>query len=504
MVSLVTAGLTVCLIYVLHKLVELRRLANSIGLPRFPLVSLGKHHIWEGKWNDAARFGWDVYSSVALLPPKGQISLYIADADVVQEVTGSRARFPKPVWMYSSLSFFGRNIVASEFEEWKKYRKLSAPSFSERNNKLVWDETVRIMLDLFDNVWQDRNVIAVDHCVDITLPIALFVIGVAGFGRRVSWKDDQVVPPGHRMTFKDALHVVSMNIFTRLIVPNWAMGFTKKTRELGQAFDELELYMDDMIRERRSGAVREERHDLFSSLMDAADDVNGEGGAGTLSDMDLKGNIFIFMLAGHETAAHTLAFTFGLLALYPQEQEVLYQQIMSIIPDGRTPTYEEMNLFTRSMAVFYETLRMFPPAPNMPKYSAEDTTLTFSNSEGERRTVPVPAGTNLLVNAPALHYNPRYWHDPYAFDPSRFLKPDWPREAFVPFSQGARACLGRRFFETEGIAVLTMLVSRYKIELADEPEFSSETFEQRKARLLRTRAGLTMTPIRLPLVFKRR
>jgi cytochrome P450 len=85
------------------------------------------------------------------------------------------------------LRIFGSNIIASEGEEWKKIRKIAAPAFSavnirrislplsecdhQRNNKLVWDETIRIMEDLFDNVWGDRSEIVVDHCVEITLPV---------------------------------------------------------------------------------------------------------------------------------------------------------------------------------------------------------------------------------------------------------------------------------------------------------------------------------------------
>jgi hypothetical protein len=85
------------------------------------------------------------------------------------------------------LTVFGANIVASEGEEWKKYRKIAAPAFSEvcpecypssfseypcqKNNKLVWDETIQIMVDMFDNVWGDKSEVAVDHCVDITLPV---------------------------------------------------------------------------------------------------------------------------------------------------------------------------------------------------------------------------------------------------------------------------------------------------------------------------------------------
>jgi len=87
--------------------------------------------------------------------------------------------------------------------------------------------------------------------------------------------------------------------------------------------------------------------------------------------------------------------------------------------------------------------------------------------------------------------------------PERFLG-DWPRDAFIPFSQGARACLGRRFFETEGIAIMTMLVSKYKISVKEEPEFTGETFEERYARITAFKQGLTTAPVRVPLVFKRR
>ena len=142
------------------------------------------------------------------------------------------------------LTFFGGNIVSSEGERWKRYRKIAAPAFSEvgvshhdspapqrltmcfaqRNNKLVWDETLLIMQDLFDNVWGNTPEVVVEHAVDITLPvrtlsppsvdeahtdaarrmaqIALFVIGVAGFGRRMGWREDEVLPAGHQMTFK--------------------------------------------------------------------------------------------------------------------------------------------------------------------------------------------------------------------------------------------------------------------------------------------------------------
>ncbi|KAF8811211.1 cytochrome P450 [Phlegmacium glaucopus] len=468
-------------------------------LPKIPGVSLGRHYLFVEKHKFFESAGWDICALISILPNSGT-TLLLADAAAVKEVISSRARFPKPVEHYTALSFYGPNIVVSEGEEWKKYRKISAPAFSDRNNKLVWEETVKIMQSLFNDLWKDQDIISVDHCLDITLPIALFVIGSAGFGRSVSWKEeDTIIPPGHTMSYKEALHVVTTDFIIKLLAPSWALGLTARLQKVKLAFEELHTYVAEMIRERESAVEKTERHDLFSSLLQANDD---DFGLPTLSENELIANIYIFLVAGHETTAHTLCFAFALLALYPDEQEKLFEHINSVT-NGRLPTYAEMPLLTRSTAVINETLRMFPPVLGIPKVSAEDTGLMTSNIHGERTTVPVPKGTRIIIDTPGIHYNPRYWKDPHTFNPSRFLT-DWPRDAFLPFSSGARACIGRKFAETEGIAALTMLVSQFKITIKEEPQFAAETFEQRKARLLSARAGLTLTPVRVPLVFTRR
>lgn len=85
----------------------------------------------------------------------------------------------------------------------------------------------------------------------------------------------------------------------------------------------------------------------------------------------------------------------------------------------------------------------------------------------------------------------RYWEDPYAFKPSRFLG-DWPRDAFLPFSGGARSCLGRRFSETEGVAILTYIIKHFRVDVLEEPQYAGETFEQRKTRLLKCKSAITL------------
>ncbi|OAX42462.1 cytochrome P450 [Rhizopogon vinicolor AM-OR11-026] len=511
---------SVAALRVVQSFLDLRRLLRSINylpgyrtilgsttilgnvLPQTPLLTLGHDHSWRLKHAPFAERGLDIISAVSFWPNVIGI-LWIADAQTIKDIVRSRGRFPKPLDLYASLSSFGKNIVVSEGDEWKRYRKIVAPMFSDKNNRLVWDATMQVMLELFDTVWEGKDEVVIDHCVDLTQPLALFVIGAAGFGRPISWKEDSVIPSGHQMTFRDALHATLQGIVIKVLVPTWAMGFTKGFRHTRLAFDELQRYLTEMIQERKGSERKEDDHDLLSRLLAANDDENLSEGEVKLSDSELIGNIFILMVAGHETTAHSLAFALALLALHPDKQEELYQHIKRVLPDGRIPTYDDMPSLGYSSAVFNEALRMFPPANSVPKSSAENTTFTVTDVDGMKRTVTVPQGIILTLDITGLHYNPKYWEDPYTFKPERFLG-DWNRDAFLPFSAGYRACVGRKFSETEAAAVLTILISRYTVSIKDEPQFAGETHEQHKARILDARSVLTLAPTRLPLVFKRR
>ncbi|KAF8182524.1 cytochrome P450 [Pholiota molesta] len=210
------------------------------------------------------------------------------------------------------------------------------------------------------------------------------------------------------------------------------MRLTETLRRTDRAFDELRRHIVEMIHERQA-EEKAERHELLGQFLEAND--NNLDVTALTSNL---GNIYIFLVAGHETTAHTLCFAFGLLGLYPDEQQKLYEHIKSVLVNDADPV------------------------TGIPKFSAEDTTLTTSNIHGDTLTVPVSKGTQVTLKVAALRYNPRYWEDPHTFKPSRFIE-DWPRDDFIPFSAGSRACLGRKVFETESIATVTVLVSRYRI-----------------------------------------
>ncbi|KIP01931.1 hypothetical protein PHLGIDRAFT_320485 [Phlebiopsis gigantea 11061_1 CR5-6] len=451
-------------------------------------------YVWSVKYDAFTRNGrgHDIFAIVSFLPGLSAYYL-ISDTAIVKEITHNRTRFPKDTAVYKFLAALGNNILVAEGDQWKHYRKLSATAFSEKNNRLVWDESWRIMNELLNQRWGALREAHVEDVLNLTSQISLQVMGAAGFGRNISWNDDDIVQGQHQLTFKQSLEAATSNVLLRMVLPKWVykLQFINRVKEIKLAFDELEIYIHEMIDSRLNAAEKNARYDLLTALIDA-----NEGDR--LSHGELLSHVLIFQLAGYETTAHSLSFTLALLALHPEAQEKLFRHIVDTWDGCRVPGYRQVEKLSYCKAVIYETLRMFPLTVN------EDTTLTSRNTLGDEVIIPVLKGSQVGVDVVGLHYNPRYWPEPHTFNPDRFLG-EWNREAFMPYSLGPRSCLGRNFFEAEAIAILTSLVRNFKIAVRDEPRFATESWEERKNRILQVNTdGISLCPGKISLTLTRR
>ncbi|KIM26472.1 hypothetical protein M408DRAFT_193558 [Serendipita vermifera MAFF 305830] len=423
-------------------------------------------------------------------------------------MTTNKGEFVKPVEMYIAASLYGPNLVASESDEWKRHRKIAAPSFSERNNRLVYDETTRITTEIFES-WSNKGggeTVKVDNALTLTSKLALMVISAAGFGMRSGWEDAEEPPTGHKMTFPTAMSTVLSNFVIRLVFSDTMLNLWQGGRKVATAFKELHVYMREMIEERRQSAAAESdsQADLFTNLINGTSLEEEEKDGDGLTDEELMGNVFIFLFAGHETTAHSIAFTLALLATHQDIQEKAFGELRSIVPEGEIPTYAHVVKWSYGLACIYESLRLYSPVVAFPKKAAHDTVVaTYSADEKNTPiTVPIPKGSGIMINVVGLHYNPKYWDEPEVFRPERFLG-DYNRDAFMPFAAGPRACIGRRFSEVEAITVLAHLLLNYRFK--PTPLNDAETPAEMKERLLRWRQGaLTMGPEKVPLTFTRR
>jgi cytochrome P450 len=253
--------------------------------------------------------------------------------------------------------------------------------------------------------------------------------------------------------------------------------------------------------------------DILGQLIKGQDDKNAKLTSGvTLTDSEVMGNLFVFMMAGHETTANSIHFCLLFLALNPGTQKKVHQELDSVFQHRPIPKRDydrDLSPLLSGMlgAVLNEQLRLVAPVVNIPKYvGAVPQKLTVQN-----KVVCVPAKTMIRLCVPAVHRNPAFWphgppkdseasffppgsadNDLEEFKPERWFKTDNmketdftgtthhntedalpgpsklyvpPRGAYIPFSDGPRACLGRRFAQVEVMAALAVIFSQYSIEL---------------------------------------
>jgi cytochrome P450 len=178
-------------------------------------------------------------SDVFITASPGKLVAFVADAEVVTQITTRRADFPKPLEMYRRLDIYGKNLVSTEGSDWRMHRKMVAPSFGERNNELVFSETLHNTQSLL-RLWTDKAKSTIKH-LDVasdTMRWALYIISGAGFNVRVTWpheenddkgevvkpNEDSVlmgshVPPNHEMSYREALSELLHNIMWTMIGP---------------------------------------------------------------------------------------------------------------------------------------------------------------------------------------------------------------------------------------------------------------------------------------------
>ncbi|KXN80680.1 Cytochrome P450 4d8, partial [Leucoagaricus sp. SymC.cos] len=418
---------------------------------------------------------------------------------------------------------WGMNLIGADGDIWRKHRRIMGPAFGNSLYEYVWKESVQTFKEMVSSDgWLNKKSVEVPAVQRITfkvwslpldsIPIpesslprsqyTLFIIGKCAFGLPFTWSEPPTAPDG-TMSLQEALRLSNETFLTRVLTPKWAFKLPiASLRRAKQVNDQLSGFMHQQIEERRQevrdGTIK--RDDVFTRLVQANEDEESKY---RLADDELIGNVFVMLFAGHETTAHTLAATLGILAYYPEIQEEVYEHIISVIGKTRDPVWDAFNKLEKVVAVFFESLRLFPSGFVMIREAREDTILTIPNEDGMEgtRTIPVSKGTEVIVDMIGVQYNPRYFDEPGKFKPSRWYGVPADSEMFTAFSIGPRACLGRKFGMTESVAFLTLLLRDWRVE----PLLSAgETREQWGERVLDAEFKITLGVASMPIRLTRR
>jgi cytochrome P450 len=396
----------------------------------------------------------------------------------VHDVLVSKARsFEKSPMVRGALyPLAGEGLFTSGGALWRRQRRLMAPVF--HHAKI--DAFATAMVECAEHSsqgWQDDTVIDV---AAETTRIAMAVAGRTLFGIDTSREADTLA---QAMTV--ALHwtdwaarslPMMLQIELRLGLLGIAGGAGRVRRTLEDVAARLEApilwptarnhalrgaiaLLDErvqrMIDERRSsrGPAKD---DLLSHLLQARDESDGSG----MSDKQMRDEILTLFVAGHETTANGLAWALYSLARDPE----LYARARQVVDalGGRTPTLADLERLEFLSCVFKEALRLYPPVYLFSRIAIEDVSIAGH---------AIPKYTVILISPWTLQRRPDLWPAPTRFDPDRFAAANeakLPRDAWIPFSDGPRVCIGQHFAQLEAPLVLASLLQRADFALLDD------------------------------------
>ncbi len=386
-----------------------------------------------------------------------QILVEHADAFVKSRGLGKIAR-----------PLLGDGLLTSEHELHRRQRRLIAPAFSHRRIA-SYAATMAALTERAQERLDDGAVVDVAQEM---MRLTLAIVGKTLFDAEVASDADEV---GAAITA--ANHYVSEAV-TRLPSPLWLP--TRRNRSARRAIATIDRIIYRLIAARRAAAV--DVGDVLSTLVLARDEETGEA----MPDRQIRDEAVTLFLAGHETTANALAWSFHLLGRRPDVAARLADESRAVL-GGRAPTMDDLGRLPTALMVLKEAMRLYPPA--------------YMIGRQAERAVPLGAvtlrpGDTVFVNIYAMHRRADCFDAPAEFRPERFAPEReklLPRGAYMPFGGGPRICIGNHFALMEGQLILAALAQRLRFAPVDDRAVVPEPLVT-----LRPKGGLPMRVERIP------
>lgn len=494
-------------------------------LPLRPLFSWVTHLPFGlGHWYFYTEMGWpmsDGYDTVSRLgetfilvaPTRNQI--VSAYPPAVERIYRDMKTWIIPDPHSQVFTFYGQNVSSTNGSDWQRHRKITAQAFNDRSMRYVWEESIERAKEATESLeGASRTISAIRSDFEV---LAMHVLAAVAFGQDI---DLSRIPPGHRETLMASLGFILKHIFISIVfagvhAPDFLLP--KVLRHLKLSIAEFRLYMEESVlrsMQSHSSSKENKRASLLESMVTAnhaertqTSQAQAQGSRPSfLTDSELYGNLFVFNLAGFETTASTLSFALPYLALHPEIQAWVTEEIDAHYSTQQSSYEETYPKLVRCLALMYETLRLAGSAPQMIRSPTHPTPLLVPSSRNidgkDSGSREITVNTNILVSGHfyALHLSPRWGKDASLFNPKRFVRAasEESQEAFAmpPETQeygalyiawvfGARVCPGKKFSQVEFVAVISHILSLYRIEVLQEQRESPSQARDRLKGVLR-------------------
>jgi len=378
----------------------------------------------------------------------------VGDPDWIRVVLQEREEHFVKSWGYDKVRpVLGNGLLTSDGELWKRQRRLILPTFHHQKvagfAATMVEETEALVGEWAPRI--DRGQ-PIDVAAEM-MTLALRIVGRTLFGTAsISGSVASDIQKDAAGIYR-AMTVLVEGANRRILSLGGGLFDRLPTRE-NRAFEEARRYLDRLVFDliaarRRQGGTRD---DLLAMLLEARDE-HGE----PMPDAQVRDELITLLLAGHETTANAMAWTFLLLGRHPEAFGRLREELSTVL-GPRAPTGADVPRLAYSAMVTQEAMRLYPPGWILARTAAVDEDLAGYQ---------VPAGSIVAVCPYLVHRDPAYWDSPERFDPLRFTKEAISRRskfAYLPFSAGPRACIGRGFAMMEMTLILATIAQRLRLE----------------------------------------
>jgi cytochrome P450 len=383
------------------------------------------------------------YGNISYFKLGPQEAFFLNHPDYIKDVlVTNHQNFIKGLALQRAKRLLGEGLLTSEGDFHRRQRRLAQPAFHRARIASYATAMTDYALQLRER-WRDSETLDISEEM---MQLTLAIVGKTLFDANVV-SDAQEV--GEAMT-------VVMDLFNTITIPFFDL-LQKLPLPQMRRFDLAKARLDAIIyrlieKRRRSG---KDRGDLLSMLL-LAQDTEGDGGQ--MTDTQLRDEVMTIFLAGHETTANALTWTWYLLSQNPDAETKLHAELDAVL-EGRLPTFEDVAQLKYTEMVLAESMRLYPPAWAIGRLAI---------GEVELAGYVVPKKSLVLMSQYVMHHDARYFPDPLRFDPARWstdARESRPQFSYFPFGGGPRRCIGEGFAWMEGVLLIAALAQQWQMRL---------------------------------------
>lgn len=406
------------------------------------------------------------YGDISYFKLGPQEAFFLNHPDLIKDVlVTNNQNFMKGLALQRAKRMLGEGLLTSEGEFHRRQRRLAQPAFHRARTRAYATVMTEYGAQMRAS-WRDGTTLDISEEM---MRLTLAIVGKTLFDADVESDAPEV---------GEAMSVV-MDLFNTITIPFFELLQKlplPQLRRFDSARAKLDAIIFRMIEERRRSG--KDRGDLLSMLLLAQDE---EGDGGRMTDAQLRDEAMTIFLAGHETTANALTWTWYLLSQSPEVETKLHEEIDQVL-GGRLPTAEDVARLRYTEMVLAESMRLYPPAWAIGRMALHD--CEIGGYVVRRRSL-------VLLSQYVMHRDARYFSNPLRFDPERWTpeaRESRPQFSYFPFGGGPRRCIGESFAGMEGILLLATLAQQWQMRLAP-----NHVVALRPVITLRPKHGMRMT-----------